>query len=76
MSAQIMNIANSTAIESVSFGDNSAVGVRFKGNDSEYGFLAKDQNAVRSALETAIGKGDSIGKLIATLRSEGQLQAV
>ena len=71
-----LNIAGSSAIASVSFGDNNAVGVKYNSNDTEYGFVAKDQSLVRSALETAIAKGDSIGKLVASMRTEGQLQAV
>lgn len=71
-----LNIAGSSAIASVSFGDNNAVGVKYITNDTEYGFVAKDQSLVRSALETAVTKGDSIGKLVASMRTEGQLQAV
>jgi len=71
-----LNIANSSAVASVSFGDNNAVGVKFTSNDTEYGFIAKDQGLVREGLESAIKGGQSIGKLIAQYRTEGQLQAV
>lgn len=72
----VLNIANSTAVASVSFGDNNAVGVKFTSNDTEYGFIAKDQTMVREGLESAIKGGQSVGKLIAQYRTEGQLQAV
>jgi hypothetical protein len=71
-----LNIANSSAVASVSFGDNNAVGVKFTSNDTEYGFIAKDQTMVREGLESAIAGGQSVGKLIAQYRTEGQLQAV
>lgn len=71
-----LNIAGSSAIQSVSFGDNNAVGVKFTSNDTEYGFVAKDQTLVRSGLESAIAAGRSVGKLIAQYRAEGQLTAV
>ena len=71
-----LNIAGSSAIASVSFGDNNAVGVKFTSNDTEYGFVAKNQAMVREGLETAIANGQSVGKLIAQYRAEGQLEAV
>lgn len=71
-----LNIANSSAVASVSFGDNNAVGVKFTSNDTEYGFIAKDQTLVREGLESAIKGGQSVGKLIAQYRADGQLQAV
>jgi len=71
-----LNIAGSSAIQSVSFGDNNAVGVKFTSNDTEYGFVAKDQTLVRSGLESAIAAGRSVGQLIAQYRAEGQLTAV
>lgn len=72
----VLNIANSTAVASVSFGDNNAVGVKFTSNDTEYGFIAKDQSLVREGLESAIASGQSVGKLISQYRADGQLQAV
>lgn len=71
-----LNINGSSAIASVSFGENNAVGVRFTSNDTEYGFVAKDQTMVREGLETAIANGQSVGKLIAEYRTQGQLEAV
>jgi hypothetical protein len=71
-----LNINGSSAIASVSFGENNAVGVKFTSNDTEYGFVAKDQTMVREGLETAIANGQSVGKLIAEYRTQGQLEAV
>jgi len=71
-----LNIANSSAVAAVSFGENNAVGVKFTSNDTEYGFIAKDQTLVREGLESALKGGQSVGKLIAQYRADGQLQAV
>ena len=38
--------------------------------------VAKDSSAVRSGLESAINKGDSVGRLIASYRASGELTAV
>ncbi len=73
---KIMQISGSSAIASVSFGDNNSVAVKYTTNDKEYGFTAKDQNVIKTGLETTIAKGESVGRLIAGYRRNGQLQAV
>ena len=72
----LMQISGSSAIAAVNFGENNAVNVKFQGNDTEYGFLAQDATLVRTGLESTISKGESVGRLIAKYRSEGQLKAV
>ena len=71
-----MQITGSSAISNVNFKDNSLVGITFTTQDAEYDFKALDTNLVRSGLSNAISKGDSVGKLIASYRREGQLTAV
>ena len=71
-----MQITGSSAIAAVNFGENNAVGVKFQSNDTEYGFVAKDSTLVRTGLETAISKNESVGKLISQYRTTGQLKAV
>ena len=71
-----MKINNSSAIANVDFSDNNKVLVQFTTNDTPYEFLAKDSSAVRSGLESAINKGDSVGRLIASYRASGELTAV
>ena len=72
----IMQITGSSAIANVNFKDNSLVGITFTSQDTEYGFKALDSNLVRNGLDSAITKGDSVGKLIASYRREGQLTEV
>jgi len=72
----IMQITGSSAIANVNFKDASLVGITFTSQDTEYDFLAKDSNLVRNELSNAISKGDSVGKLIASYRREGQLTEV
>lgn len=71
-----MQISGSSAIAAVNFGENNSVTVKYTSNDKEYGFTAKDQNVIKSGLETTISKGESVGRLIAGYRRNGQLQAV
>tara|TARA_Y100001970_G_scaffold52148_1_gene65895 strand:+ start:1250 stop:1465 length:216 start_codon:yes stop_codon:yes gene_type:complete len=71
-----MQISGSSAIAAVNFGENNAVNVKFQGNDTEYGFVAQNATLVKTGLETTISKGESVGRLIAKYRSEGQLKAV
>tara|TARA_B100000963_G_C22297652_1_gene524267 strand:+ start:323 stop:544 length:222 start_codon:yes stop_codon:yes gene_type:complete len=72
----IMQITGSSAIANVNFKDNSLVGITFTSQDTEYDFKALDSNLVRNGLDSAITKGDSVGKLIASYRREGQLTEV
>ena len=72
----LMQITGSSAIAAVNFGENNAVGVKFTSNDTEYGFVAKDATLVRTGLESAISKNESVGKLISQYRTTGQLKAV
>ena len=72
----IMQITGSSAIANVNFKDNSLVGITFTSQDTEYDFKALDSNLVRNGLSNAIAKGDSVGKLIASYRREGQLTEV
>ena len=72
----IMQITGSSAIANVNFKDASLVGITFTSQDTEYDFPAKDSNLVRNGLSNAISKGDSVGKLIASYRREGQLTEV
>lgn len=71
-----MQITGSSAIANVNFKDNSLVGITFTSQDTEYDFKALDSNLVRNGLDSAITKGDSVGKLIASYRREGQLTEV
>ena len=71
-----MQITGSSAIANVNFKDNSLVGITFTSQDTEYDFKALDSNLVRNGLSNAIAKGDSVGKLIASYRREGQLTEV
>ena len=71
-----MQITGSSAIANVNFKDNSLVGITFTSQDTEYDFKALDSNLVRNGLDNAITKGDSVGKLIASYRREGQLTEV
>jgi len=71
-----MKITGSSAIANVDFSDNNKVLVQFTTNDTPYEFLAKDSGLVRSGLESAINKGDSVGRLIASYRASGELTAV
>tara|TARA_R100001082_G_scaffold110689_1_gene91375 strand:+ start:855 stop:1070 length:216 start_codon:yes stop_codon:yes gene_type:complete len=71
-----MQITGSSAIAAVNFGENNAVNVKFQNNDTEYGFVAQDATLVKTGLESTISKGESVGRLIAQYRSEGQLKAV
>ena len=72
----IMQITGSSAIANVNFKDASLVGITFTSQDTEYDFKALDTNLVRNGLSNAISKGDSVGKLIASYRREGQLTEV
>ena len=72
----IMQITGSSAIANVNFKDESLVGITFTSQDTEYDFKALDSNLVRNGLSNAISKGDSVGKLIASYRREGQLTEV
>jgi hypothetical protein len=72
----IMQITGSSAIANVNFKDASLVGITFTSQDTEYDFLAKEEKIVRNGLSNAISKGDSVGKLIASYRREGQLTEV
>tara|TARA_B100001113_G_scaffold61016_1_gene46402 strand:+ start:402 stop:623 length:222 start_codon:yes stop_codon:yes gene_type:complete len=72
----IMQITGSSAIANVNFKDASLVGITFTSQDTEYDFKALDSNLVRNGLSNAIAKGDSVGKLIASYRREGQLTEV
>jgi len=72
----IMQITGSSAIANVNFKDESLVGITFTSQDTEYDFKALDSNLVRNGLSNAIAKGDSVGKLIASYRREGQLTEV
>ena len=72
----IMQITGSSAIANVNFKDDSLVGITFTSQDTEYDFKALDSNLVRNGLDSAITKGDSVGKLIASYRREGQLTEV
>ena len=71
-----MQITGSSAIANVNFKDASLVGITFTSQDTEYDFKALDSNLVRNGLDNAITKGDSVGKLIASYRREGQLTEV
>ena len=72
----IMQITGSSAIANVNFKDASLVGITFTSQDTEYDFKALDSNLVRNGLSNAIAKGESVGKLIASYRREGQLTEV
>ena len=72
----IMQITGSSAIANVNFKDASLVGITFTSQDTEYDFKALYSNLVRNGLSNAIAKGDSVGKLIASYRREGQLTEV
>ena len=72
----IMQITGSSAIANVNFKDASLVGITFTSQDTEYDFKALDSNLVRNGLDNAVTKGDSVGKLIASYRREGQLTEV
>ena len=72
----IMQITGSSAIANVNFKDESLVGITFTSQDTEYDFKALDSNLVRNGLDNAVTKGDSVGKLIASYRREGQLTEV
>ena len=72
----IMQITGSSAIANVNFKDESLVGITFTSQDTEYDFKALDSNLVRNGLSNAIAKGESVGKLIASYRREGQLTEV
>ena len=69
-------INNSSAIANVDFSDNNKVSVQFTTSDTPYEFLAKDSSLVRNGLDSAINKGDSVGRLIASYRASGELTAV
>ena len=71
-----MQITGSSSIAAVTFGENNAVGVQFTSSDTEYGFVAKDQDAFRASLESTIAGKQSVGKMIATARRSGELTAV
>ena len=71
-----MQITGSSAIANVNFKDASLVGITFTSQDTEYDFKALDSNLVRNGLDNAVTKGDSVGKLIASYRREGQLTEV
>ena len=72
----IMQITGSSAIANVNFTDTNSVGITFCSQDKEYEFLAKDSNLVENGVRNALAKGDSVGRLIASYRAEGQLTAV
>mgnify|MGYP001469801061 CR=1 FL=1 len=74
----IMQITGSSAIAKVNFVNpiKGDVGITFTSQDTEYGFLAKDANLVENGVRNALAKGDSVGKLIASYRREGQLTEV
>jgi len=69
-------IAGSSAIAAINFGENNAVGVQFTSNDTEYGFVAKDSVRLQNELQSTLDKGDSVGRLIAGYRANGELKAV
>lgn len=71
-----MNITGSSAIAAIDFNDSNAVSVQFTSKDTAYDFIAKDATVLRSDLETTIAKGESVGRLIAKYRREGNLQQV
>lgn len=71
-----MQITGSSSIAAVTFGENNAVGVKFTSSETEYGFIAKDQDAFRASLESTVAKQESVGKMIATARRSGELTAV
>ena len=73
-----MQITGSSAIAKVNFVNpiKGDVGITFTSQDTEYGFLAKDANLVENGVRNALAKGDSVGKLIASYRREGQLTEV
>lgn len=74
-----MLITGSSAIANVNFTNPTKgdVGITFcSSKDTEYGFLAKDSNLVENGVRNALAKGDSVGRLIASYRAEGQLTAV
>lgn len=75
-SFKFMKINNSSAIANVDFSDNNKVLVQFTTNDTPYEFIAKDTSLVRTGLESALNKGDSVGRLIASYRASGELTAV
>ena len=73
-----MLITGSSAIANVNFTNPTKgdVGITFCSQDTEYGFLAKDSNLVENGVRNAYAKGESVGRLIASYRAEGQLTAV
>mgnify|MGYP001166224971 CR=1 FL=1 len=71
-----MNITGSSAISAINFSDSNEVGVTFTSQDKEYKFLAQDADLVRTGLESTISKKESVGRLIAGYRANGQLTQV
>tara|TARA_R100001463_G_scaffold53118_2_gene104089 strand:+ start:748 stop:966 length:219 start_codon:yes stop_codon:yes gene_type:complete len=69
-------IAGSSAIAAINFGEDNAVSVQFTSNDTAYGFVAKDSVRFQNELQSALDKGESVGRLVAASRASGELKAV
>lgn len=74
----LFKIENSSAISQIEIiEDENLVGIAYTSNlDKKYEFYCENLDSVRTKIEEAICKNESIGKLIHSLRKTGELESI
>jgi len=74
---KLLEITNSSAISKISFcDDENIVGVCYTSSDRMYEFYCEDISEIQAQITEAHEKGESLGKLIHSLKKEGKLEVI
>ena len=75
---EVLKISNSSAIAKIYFDtETSEVGVYFKYNtDKSYVYGCDDVESFKGKLHNTFNVGESVGKLISSLKKDGTLQTL
>lgn len=74
----LFKIENSSAISQIELiEDENIVGIAYTSNsDKRYEFYCENLESVKNQIQETISKNESIGKLIHTLRKNGELEVI
>lgn len=72
---EIIEIENSSAISKIEFNkEESIVGICYTSSNKTYDFFCQNLEIVKSKVQDAIEKQESVGKLIHYLKKQGDLE--
>lgn len=74
---EILDIKNSSAISKIEFNvEESIVGICYTSSNKSYEFFCEDLNAVKEKIQSAIKNEESIGKLVHSLKKNGEIEPI